>query len=57
MLLNHQDSPIANSLWKKYLNVAHVQDAQHNMQQGEKFDAKRAEATNTRQDENRSVGI
>jgi hypothetical protein len=35
MLLNHQDSPIANSLWKKYLNVAHVQDAQHNMQQGE----------------------
>jgi hypothetical protein len=57
MLLNHQDSPIANSLWKKYLNVAHVQDAQHNMQQGEKFDTKRAEATNTRQDENRSVGI
>jgi hypothetical protein len=34
-LFNHQDSPIANSLGKTYLSVAHEQDVQHNKQQGE----------------------
>ncbi len=37
MLLNHQDSPIANSVWIKYLSVAHEQDAQYNKQQGGKL--------------------
>jgi hypothetical protein len=36
-LFNHQDSPIANCLWKEYLNVVHEQDAQFNIQQGEKL--------------------
>ena len=31
----HQDSPIANSLSKKYLSVVHEQDVQYNKQQGE----------------------
>ena len=34
MLLNHQDSPIANSLRKIYLSVVHDQDAQYNKQHG-----------------------
>jgi hypothetical protein len=39
-LFNHQHSPIANSLSKKYLSVAHEQDAQYNKQQGEKVTEK-----------------
>jgi hypothetical protein len=34
-LCNHQDSPIANCLRKRYLSVVHEQDAQYNNQQGE----------------------
>ena len=37
MLLNHQDSPIANSVRKVYLSVVHDQHVQHNKQQGEKM--------------------
>ena len=36
-MFNHQDSPIANSLGKKYLSVVHEQDVQHNKQQGGKL--------------------
>jgi len=36
-LFNHQDSPIANSLGKRYLSVVHEQDVQYNKQQGEKL--------------------
>jgi len=39
-LFNHQDSPIANSLRKRYLSVVHEQDAQYNKQQGEKLTEK-----------------
>jgi len=35
VLCNHQYSPIANCSRKRYLSVAHVQDAQYNKQQGE----------------------
>ena len=36
-MFNHQDSPIANSLGKRYLSVVHEQDVQYNKQQGEKL--------------------
>ena len=36
----HQDSPIANSLSKKYLSVVHEQDVQYNKQQGERMTEK-----------------
>jgi len=39
-LFNHQDSPIANSLRKRYLSVVHEQDVQYNKQQGEKLTEK-----------------
>jgi hypothetical protein len=36
-LFNHQDSPIADCLGKKYISVVHEQDAQFNNQQGGKL--------------------
>jgi hypothetical protein len=42
VLLNHQDSPIANTPKRGYLSVVHEQDVQHNKQQGEKVTEKEA---------------
>ena len=33
VLFNHQDSPIANMVWWKYLSVVHVHLVQYNKQQ------------------------